>query len=315
MDGVEGQLRVDHASGGIHEPRSQAPSPGKSRGDCGRFRIGYDADDGYEASAFLVGTIAERELGCDVRYVTTTARRAWQVVARGRADVYLDAYGAADLRRRLTGPDGPVAIVGPNGVHGGVDLLAPDFLADRGLETFRDLSDPDVVDWSGRTPTITTVPSLSALARAFVASPGLDDYDVRELPGSSAGTGDLLTAVRADDDAQRPGLYLVQGPRAFLGDEPGRRSIEIPSSVAAECVPDAQASLCTLDNFRYLKIANRDFAASDSPAYALVYRYVLTPEEAANVLEIVELSGYDVQPADVASWINTHRSVWREWLP
>ena len=51
-----------------------------------------------------------------------------------------------------------------------------------------------------------------------------------------------------------------------------------------------------------------------SPAYNLVYRYELDSEEVDNLLEIVELSGYDVSSADVASWINTHENVWKHWL-
>ena len=293
------------------------PTPGESRDDCGRFTIAYDPGNGYEASAFLVGTLAERELGCDVRYVATTARKAWQVVARGRADVYLDAYGTFDLRRRLAGPAGPVTIVGPNGIGGGVDLIAPEFLSGRGLESYRDLPEPAVIGWTDTPATVTTVPELQRLARSVVTTQELDQYVIRPYPSPNrrSGTGDLLRAARADDEALRPNLYLVQGPRPFLGDGPGRRAVEIPGSADRECATDARTTLCTLDNFRYLKIANREFAASDSPAYTLVYRYALSPEEADNILEIVELSGYDVQPADVASWINTHRGVWRRWLP
>lgn len=293
------------------------PTPGESREDCGRFTIAYDPANGYEASAFLVGTLAERELGCEVRYVSTTARKAWQIVARGRADVYLDAYGTFDLRRRLAGPAGPVTIVGANGVGGGVDLIAPEFLGKRGLETYRDLADPTRVGWTETPATVTTVPELQRLAGSVVSSQELDQYVVRRYGAArkQAGSGDLLQAARADDEALRPNLYLIQGPRPFLGDGPGRRTVDIPGSADRECVVDARTTLCTLENFRYLKIANRDFAASDSPAYTLVYRYTLSPEEADNILEIVELSGYDVQPADVASWINTHRNVWRRWLP
>jgi len=59
---------------------------------------------------------------------------------------------------------------------------------------------------------------------------------------------------------------------------------------------------------------NSDFAKSGSPAYNLVYNYELDREEVDNLLEIVELSGYDVSSADVASWINTHENVWKHWL-
>ncbi len=63
-----------------------------------RLRIAYDPTNGYEASAFIVGKLAAEELDCDGHYVKTTTSKAWRLVARGDADVYLDAYGSPDLR-------------------------------------------------------------------------------------------------------------------------------------------------------------------------------------------------------------------------
>jgi glycine betaine/proline transport system substrate-binding protein len=296
-------------------PRKTAPSPTTDSKDCGEFRIAYDPSNGYEASAFVVGTIAADELGCAVTYVKTTSHKAWRLVARGDADVYLDAYGNPDLEEKLTVEGGPVVRLGPNGFRGGVDLLAPAFMGGLGLRTYQDLPEPGKIGWDGVTPAITTVPDLLPLARAFVDFQNLD-YVIRDYSqvGVGNGMGDLLQQPRADDERHRPNLYLVEGPRAFLGDGPGRSTVEIPGSAADDCVPDKVSTLCSLDNFRYQKIANSDFASSGSPAYTLSYNYQVDREEADNLLEIVELSGYDVGSADIASWINTHGAVWKRWL-
>jgi glycine betaine/proline transport system substrate-binding protein len=297
-------------------PSLSAPAPGSPRADCGRFTIAYDPTNGYEASAFIVGRIAAEELGCSVTYLATSTRQAWQTVASGRADVYLDAYGSPDLRRRLAGPGGPVTVLGPNGVLGGVDMLAPAFMAARGLRSSRDLDDVRRIGWGHVRPTITTVRPLVNLARAFVQSQHLDyrvhDYDVDH---PRAGAGDLVQQVRRDDADGVPNVYLVAAPRQFLGDGTGRASIDIPESAAEPCRPAAASTVCSLTNFRYLRIVNSQFAHSDSPAYNLVYHYHLKRAEAVNVLEIVALSGYDVRSADAAAWINTHHDVWIRWLP
>jgi glycine betaine/proline transport system substrate-binding protein len=298
------------------EPSVSPPVPGEPRAHCGRFTIAYDPSNGYEVSAFILGRIAADQLGCRVRYAATTSREAWQLVASGRADVYLDAYGSRDLRRRLAGAGGPVTVVGPNGVLGGVDLLAPEFMADRGLHSSRDLSDVRRIGWGSTRPVITTVPGLLALARAFVQSQHLE-YGVRDLTASApgAGIGQLVQQARRDDEQRVPNVYLVAAPRQFLGDGAGRSVVDIPESAADTCRPTAATTLCTLTNFTYLRIVNSQFAHSDSPAYHLVYDYHLTRSEAVNVLDIVALSGYHVGPADAASWVNTHREVWRSWLP
>lgn len=296
-------------------PTKTAPSPSGDSGDCGDFRIAYDPTNGYEASAFVVGTLAEDELGCDVTYVKTTSRKAWHVVARGDADVYMDAYGSPELAQKLTAEGGPVVQLGPTGFRGGVDLLAPAFMGDLGLATYQDLPDTDSIGWGDVTPAITTLPALLALARSFVEFQHLD-YAVRNYSkvGVGDGMGDLLQQARLDDERGHPNLYLVEGPRGFIGDGPGRITVEIPGSAAQDCKPGLRTTLCSFDNFKYQKIVNSDFAESGSPAYNLVYRYELDREEVDNLLEIVELSGYDVTSADVASWINTHENVWKHWL-
>jgi glycine betaine/proline transport system substrate-binding protein len=298
-------------------PKPPAPTPSTSEADCGTFTIAYDPANGYEASAFIIGTLAKDQLGCDVRYVKTTSRNAWRTVARGDADVYLDAYGNEDLRRTLAGDGGPVTIVGPNGVKGGVDLLAPEFMGDLGLATANDLPDMTRIGWGITTPAITTSPELVPLAQAFIDFQNLSSYVVRnsKVILGKRGMRFLLPQPAQDDARHQPNLYMIAAPRALLGDAPGRVVVDIPESAAEDCVPDKVSTLCSLVNFQYQKIVNSDFAQSDSPAYTLVYNYELDAEDAATVEELVSLSGYNVGPADVASWLNTHKETWSAWLP
>lgn len=297
------------------DPSPTAPSPKSALGDCGRFRIAYDPSNGYEASAFIIGVLAKAELGCDVTYVETTSREAWRLVAKGGADVYLDAYGSPDLSAALTAEDGPVTVLGANGIRGGVDLLAPFFMQEDGIGAARDLEELPPDYFGSGTPSISTVPALLPLAQSLVDFQRLDfvveDY-VPTHPRS--GMGDLLQAPAINDRIGSAAFFLVVGPRALLGDGPGRLSIEIPDSAAAPCVPDPAATLCSLKDFEYLKIVNSNFAASRNPAYSLVYNYRLPSAQASTILELVMLSGLDVGEADVVSWINTHRDVWKRWL-
>lgn len=297
------------------QPSTTAPSPKPGSGDCGTFRIAYDPSNGYEASAFIVGELAESELECDVAYVKTTSRKAWRVVATGKADVYLDAYGSPDRSEALTSDGGPVTMLGPNGVLGGVDLLAPFFVREDGIDTARDLEELPPDYYGSLTPSISTVPALLPLAQSFVDFQRLD-FTVKDyvITHPRSGMGDLLQAPRLADRDAIPGFFLVEGPRVFLGDGPGRNSIGIPDSAASTCVPDRLATLCTFADFEYMKIVNTKFAESGNPAYNLVYNYRLPGPQATTILELVELSGFDVGEADVVSWINTHPDVWKRWL-
>jgi glycine betaine/proline transport system substrate-binding protein len=294
---------------------------------CGALRIAYDPSNGYEASAFIVGAVAERALHCDVEYVKTRSRDAWQLIADGGADVYMDAYGNDDLRAELgvgeptdgetsSPPQEPnVNIIGPNGVKGAVSLLAPAFMEDRGLNRSQDLGDTARIGWGVTTPAITTTPELVRLAHRVVNSLHLD-YVVRDSADIAGRRGMrfLLPQPRDDDMQGEPNLYLVEAPRQLLGDGVGRHVVDLPESSADGCVPNRAATLCSLASFHYVKIVNADFAKSGSPAYSLVYHYELSEEDVATIEELVELSGYNVGAVDVASWINTHKEAWQAWL-
>lgn len=297
-------------------PSAPTPTPATVDRDCGTVRIAYDPSNGYEASAFIVGTIAAEQLDCKVEYVKTGSREAWRLVAGGQADVYLDAYGSEDLRERLSGEGRPVTVIGPNGVQGGVDLLAPAFMAQAGLTAAPDLEDVEDIGWGITTPAITTVPALLALARAFVDFQQLDDYAVRNYDevGPESGMSGLFQQASEDDERAAPNLYLAEGPRALLGTSPRQGSVQVPESAASTCEPDGRTTLCSLADFGYEKIVNSQFAESGGPAYALVFKYRLNREDAATILELVQLSGYDVGEPDVASWLNTHQESWRRWL-
>jgi ABC-type proline/glycine betaine transport system substrate-binding protein len=292
------------------------PTAPTAKGPCGDFSIAYDPANGYEASAFIVGSIAATSLHCHVTYVKTTSRKAWEVVASGKADVYLDAYGMHALRHRLTRKGGPVTVVGPNGVQGSVDMLVPEFMGRRGLASARDLADVGRIGWGLSTPAITTVPELLPLARAFVDFQHLD-YEIRNFNQVEArgGMGGAMQQARQDDARKMPNVYLVEGPSGLLGDRPGQRQVEVPDSASQPCVPSQHSTLCSFSDFKYVKIANSAFAASKNPAFSLVFNYRLDAADTANILELVTLSGYHVGPPDVASWLNTHRSRWRRWLP
>lgn len=291
------------------------PTPAPDPGECETLTLAYDPGKGYEASAFVVGQIAESELGCEVVYRKTTSRQAWRLVARGRADAYLDAYGTEDLRARLARRKGPVTVVGPNGVRGGVDFLIPTFMYELGLQTSRDLSEVTRVGWGSTPPLITTLPELLPLAEAAVATLGLE-YEVLDYTAidPTATMSDLFTVPITDNTRKLAGVYLVVGPRSLLTSEPGRQVVDLPDSAANDCTPDEASTLCSLSDFTYTKIVSTEFANSNSSAYNLIYNYRLAREPAADILKLVDLSGYRVNATDATSWINTHKAVWRRWL-
>lgn len=293
-------------------PPAKPPTPTATGRPCGDFTLAYSPHSGYEISAFIVGQLAKKKLGCDVHYKKVTSRSAWRVVARGDADAYLDAYGCLDLRARYVRKSGEVTVVGPNGMHGGVDLLAPYFMSDEGIQGARDLGKEPTASPSQqrRLSELTTTPGLKSLARSLVDELGLDIT----VQVTREGTGELIQQVAADNKVHTPSLSLVAAPQGLIGDGPGRFSVDMPVSGGRECQPTQRTTLCSVKDFRYLKIVNSSFARSGGPAYQLVYHYRVPRADIPNVVKLVELSDYDVGRADADAWINTHSQVWKRWL-
>ena len=113
-------------------------------------------------------------------------------------------------------PEAPnVTVVGPNGIKGGVDLLAPAFMGDLGLDTSPDLDDTARIGWGTTTPAITTSSELVRLAHTVIGSLRLD-YIVRNIVDIDGHRGMryLLPQPREDDAHGEPNLYLVAGASA-----------------------------------------------------------------------------------------------------
>ena len=183
-----------------------APAPSASQQKCGDFTIAYDPTNGYEASAFIIGEIAAEQLDCDVTYVKTTSRRAWRLVARGGADVYMDAYGSPELREELTAEGGPVTVAGQQrhprrrrsagpGVHG---------CARTGQRPGSRTTSSGSAGAVRRRPSPRCL-RLVPLATSMVDFLDLDDYEVRditEVRGRPLGMGYLMQQPREDDSSQ-----------------------------------------------------------------------------------------------------------------
>ena len=294
-----------------HAAHQDRPVTHDSTGDCGDFRIAYDP------SQRLRGQRLHRR---DARRGPARVRRDLRQddVAQGlaggrprrRPTSTSTPTAAPTSREKLTAEGGPVVRLGPTGFRGGVDLLAPAFMGDLGLETYRDLPDTGSIGWGGVTPAITTCrrcstwPARSSTSRTSTTR----SATTARWASASAWATCSSSPARTTSAAAQPlpgrrarGSSSATAPAASRSRSRARRRRTARSG--------RRTTLCSLDNFRYQKIVNSDFAKSGSPAYNLVYNYELDREEVDNLLEIVELSGYDVGPADVASWINTHENV------
>ena len=95
---------------------------------------------GYEASAYVVGTVAEQELGCSVNYKDLKEDVSWQGFGTGEVDVVIEDWGHPDLEKKFFAEqgDGTATDFGPQGNVGIIGWFVPPWLAEE---------HPDILDY------------------------------------------------------------------------------------------------------------------------------------------------------------------------
>jgi acyl-CoA synthetase (AMP-forming)/AMP-acid ligase II len=119
------------------EAEEQAEEAG---GECGDLNMAVNPWVGYEASAYVVGTVAEQELGCTVNYKDLKEDVSWQGFGTGEVDVVIEDWGHPDLEKKFFEGegDGTAMDFGPQGNVGIIGWYVPPWLAEE---------HPDVLDW------------------------------------------------------------------------------------------------------------------------------------------------------------------------
>ncbi|WP_334173595.1 glycine betaine ABC transporter substrate-binding protein, partial [Sinomonas sp.] len=116
---------------------SSAAAAGGSK-SCGTFNVAVNPWVGYEADAYVVGTLAKEKLGCTVNYKTLKEEVAWQGFGSGDVDVVLENWGHPDLKQKYIDQDKTAVEVGPTGNTGQIGWFVPPWMAQKY---------PDITDW------------------------------------------------------------------------------------------------------------------------------------------------------------------------
>ena len=102
------------------------------QGDCGEVNLAVNPWVGFEADAYVVGTIAEEQLGCTVNYKELKEDVSWQGFGTGDVDVVIEDWGHPDLEKQFFegSGDGSAMDMGPTGNVGIIGWYVPPWLAE-----------------------------------------------------------------------------------------------------------------------------------------------------------------------------------------
>ena len=101
-------LALSACGGGDIDEQTEAneEAAGEAGGECGDLNMAVNPWVGYEASAYVVGTVAEQELGCTVEYKELKEDVSWQGFGTGEVDVVIEDWGHPDLEKKFMADQG-----------------------------------------------------------------------------------------------------------------------------------------------------------------------------------------------------------------
>ncbi len=267
---------------------------------------------GYEASAYVVGQLAETELGCDVQYKDLKEEISWQGFGTGEVDVVIENWGHDDLKKKYIDQQGTAVEVGPNGNLGIIGWYVPPWLAEE---------HPDITNWEnlnkyasefetpeshGKGQLLDGDPSFVTNDEALVENLDLN-YEV--VVGASEAA--LIQSFRQAEENKEWLLGYFYEPQWFLSEVPLVK-IDLPKwTEGCDAVP-ADVD-CDYPKYVLDKIASKEFMESGSPAADLVTNFSWTNDDQNVVAAMIAKDG--MAPEDAAQqWIDDNPDVWGPWL-
>ncbi|MBA2551318.1 MAG: ABC transporter substrate-binding protein [Nocardioidaceae bacterium] len=311
---VAGSLLVACGEGDIEEadvPDTAAGDDGEAV-ECDEFDIAINPWVGYEASAHVVGHVAETQLGCDVEYKNLAEEVAWQGFGSGEVDVVIENWGHEDLKQTYIEEQGTAQEAGSTGNEGVIGWYVPPWMAEEY---------PDITDWQNlneysdlfqtsesgdKGQLLDGDPGFVTNDEALVENLDLD-YEV-VYAGSEAA---LIQAFRRAEENREPLLGYFYDPQWFMSEVPLVK-VDLPPYEEG-CDADPEAVDCDYPLYDLDKIVATEFAESGSPAYDLVEAFNWTNEDQNVVAAYIAQDGMSPDEA-AATWVEDNPDKVEEWL-
>lgn len=309
-------LVLSACGGGSIEDETQAneEAAGEAGGECGELNMAVNPWVGYEASAYVVGTVAQQELGCTVNYKEIKEDVAWQGFGTGEVDVIIEDWGHPDLERKFFEGegDGTAMDFGPQGNVGIIGWYVPPWLAAEHPEVldYKNLNDfaKDFAtsESGGKGQFLGADPSYVQFDEAIVSNLDLDFKVV--FSGSEAAS---IEAFRKAEENKEFLIGYFYEPQYFMAEVPLER-VALPPYEEG-CQDDPQDVACDYPETELKKIVGTEWADSDSTAVDLVQSFTWTNDDQNVVAGYIAADGMSPEDA-AAKWVEENPDKVEAWL-
>ncbi len=293
------------------ENESQAAEAG---GECGELNMAVNPWVGYEANAYVVGHVAEDQLGCTVNYKELKEDVSWQGFGTGEVDVVIEDWGHPDLEKKFFDGkgDGSATDFGPTGNVGIIGWYVPGWLAEE---------HPDILDYKnlnkyadefatsesgGQGQFLGSDPSYVQFDEAIIENLDLD-FDVT-FSGGEPGT---LTAFQEAEENKEWLIGYFWEPQYIHAEIPLAKVKLPPYKEGCQDVPAEVA--CDYPETPLKKIVSTEWSESDSTAVDLVQNFEWTNEDQNQVAAYITADGMSPEDA-AAKWVEDNPDKVEAWM-
>lgn len=287
--------------------------PAECGGD-GELNIAVNPWVGSAASSYVVGLIAEEELGCTVNYKNLAEDVSWQGFGTGEVDVVIEDWGHPALEEQYFAEegDGSAEDFGPNGNVGIIGWYVPPWLAEE---------HPEVLDWEnlndfadefatsesgGQGQFLGADPSYVQFDEAIISNLDLDFSVV--FSGSEAA---VISAFQQAEENQEWLIGYFWEPHWLLADVPMEK-VSLPEyEDGCQDVPGDVA--CDYPETELKKIVSSSWADDGGAMVDLVREFTWTNEDQNEVS--LYISEDDMEHEEAArTWIEDNPDKVDAWL-
>jgi glycine betaine/proline transport system substrate-binding protein len=267
---------------------------------------------GYEASAHVVGYVAEHELGCTVEYKDLKEEVSWQGFGSGQVDVVIENWGHPDLVKKYIDGAKTAVDFGPNGNVGVIGWYVPPWLAK---------AHPDITDWhnlnkyadkfktsesGGKGQLLDGDPSFVTNDEALVKNLKLN-YKVVYAGSEPA----LIQAFRTAEKNKDWVIGYFYDPQWFMSEVPLVK-VDLPKYTKG-CDSNPEKIACDYPKYILNKVVSKKFADSGSPAVDLVKNFKWTNDDQNVVAKYIAKD--KMSPDEAAKkWVEDNPDKVKEWL-
>ena len=270
---------------------------------------------GYEADAYVVGRVAETQLGCQVTYKNLKEQISWAGFGTGAVDVVMENWGHDELAKKYMaseGGDGTATDFGPTGNKGIIGWYVPPWLAKE---------HPDITNWKNlnkyadnfktsesgdKGQFLDGDPSYVTNDEALVNNLGLDFKVV--YAGSETA---LIQAFKKAEENHEWMIGYFYEPQWFLSEVP-LVHVDLPKYTPG-CDSDPAKVACDYPVYNLNKVVSTDWSKSGQPDVTLVKNFTWTNDDQNTVAAYIAKDG--MKPEDAADkWIADNQDKVDQWL-